>query len=122
MILNGEYEKAEIVAEKTEYYLKYGTISGFSEYLAGLIASTVKEDIKGGARQVIQGNYYDNVTLSGTIGQVLTGVIGIDLPGDIRDVSYDVTHWEWSREHGTQFALDAVGLLPVSMRTHIVWR
>ncbi len=84
-----------------------------SSYLAGLITSTVKNDIKGGARQVIQGNYYENVTLSGTIGQVLTGLFDIDLPGDIRDVSYDITHWEWSKEHGIQFTLDMVGILPL---------
>lgn len=84
-----------------------------SSYLAGLIISTVKNDIKGGARQVIQGNYYENVTLSGTIGQVLTGLFDIDLPGDIRDVSYDITHWEWSKEHGIQFTLDMVGILPL---------
>lgn len=64
-------------------------------------------------RQVIQENYYENVTLSGTIGQVLTGLFDIDLPGDIRDVSYNITHWEWSKEHGIQFTLDMVGILPL---------
>lgn len=113
LIINGEFEKAEIVAEKIEYYLQHGTISGFSEYLVGLIASAVKDDIKGGARQVVQGNYCDDVTLSGTIGQVLAGIFGVDLPGDIRDVSYDISNWEWSKEHGIQFGIDMVGILPV---------
>ena len=112
-IKNGEFEKAEIVAEKIDYYMKHCTISGFSEYLAGTIESIIKEDIKGGARQVVLGNYYDNVTLSGTIGQVLTSVLGVDLPGDIRDISYDIKNWEWSKQHGIQFALDMVSILPV---------
>lgn len=113
LIINGEFEKAEIVAEKIEYYLQHGTISGFSENLVGLIASTAKDDIKGGARQVVLGNYCDDVTLSGTIGQVLTGIFGVDLPGDIRDVSYDISNWEWSKEHGIQFGIDMVGILPL---------
>jgi hypothetical protein len=110
---NGDYEKAEIIAERIEWFLKFGTISGFSETLAGLIVSMIKEDIQNGARQVVLGNYCDKVTMSGTTCQVLTGLFGVDLPGDIRDITYDVSHWEWSTEHGTQFGTDMISILPV---------
>lgn len=63
--------------------------------------------------QLWKGNYSDNVTALGTVGQVGTGLLGVDLPGDIRDVTYDLTHWEWSWGHAGQTVLDAVGLLPV---------
>jgi RHS repeat-associated protein len=63
--------------------------------------------------QVWKGNYTDNVTALGTAGQIGTGLLGIDLPGDIRDLTYDVQNWEWSWSHAGQTTLDAVGLLPV---------
>jgi hypothetical protein len=32
---------------------------------------------------------------------------------DLRDVGYDLTHWEWTWGHAGQTALDAIGLIPV---------
>ncbi|MGE5628796.1 MAG: hypothetical protein ACM3X7_11950, partial [Solirubrobacterales bacterium] len=63
--------------------------------------------------QLIYGNYTDDVTLLGTGAQIATGIIGIDLPGDLRDISADFVHWEWSWKHAGQTALDMVGVLPV---------
>jgi uncharacterized protein RhaS with RHS repeats len=63
--------------------------------------------------QLLWGNYSDNVTALGTAGQVGTGLLGLDLPGDIRDLTHDLTNWKWSWGHAGQTALDAVGLLPV---------
>jgi len=63
--------------------------------------------------QFWKGNYSGNVTLLGTAGQIGTGLLGIDLPGDIRDLFYDISNWEWSWGHAGQTALDAVALLPV---------
>ena len=37
----------------------------------------------------------------------------LDLPGDIRDTVYDLTHWEWTPEHIGQTALDLIGFLPL---------
>jgi hypothetical protein len=64
-------------------------------------------------KQVAMGNYTDDVTILGTGGQIALGFTGIDIVGDIRDVLYDITHWEWSWEHAGQFGLDAIGLIPV---------
>ena len=49
----------------------------------------------------------------GTSGQLLLGFAGVDLPCDIRDLTYDISNWEWSWSHAGDTALDAVGLLPV---------
>jgi len=55
---------------------------------------------------------HPDVTLLGTLGQVGLGLLDLDLPGDIRDTVYDLTHWEWTLEHIGQTALDLVGFLP----------
>ena len=39
--------------------------------------------------------------------------MGLDLPADIRDLTYDVTHWENTPSHWLQTLLDAAALLPV---------
>ncbi len=63
--------------------------------------------------QVLLGNYTDDVTLLGTAGQVGLGLAGLDLPADIRDLTYDLSHWKWTPGHVGQTLLDTVGLLPV---------
>jgi RHS repeat-associated protein len=63
--------------------------------------------------QIVLGNFTDKVTWLGTIGQIGIGLLGIDLPGDIRDLIGDVYNWEWSWSHAGQTGLDLVGLLPI---------
>jgi peptidoglycan hydrolase-like protein with peptidoglycan-binding domain len=76
-----------------------------------------KPGIKGyllsSGKQLVAGNYTDDVTLLGTAAQVGTGLVGIDLPGDIRDLSADLVNWKWSWGHTGKTALDVVGLVPV---------
>ncbi len=62
--------------------------------------------------QMLLGNYTDDVTALGTAGQVLLGLAGLDTPADIRDLTYDLTNWEWTPGHVGQTLLDAVGFLP----------
>lgn len=64
-------------------------------------------------RQLFLGNYTNDVTVAGTVAQIATGFFDLDLPGDIRDITYDLTNWEWSWKHAGQTALDTAGLLPV---------
>ncbi len=73
----------------------------------------VQDYIKKALKQVIQGNYTDDVTLLGTAAQVCLGLAGADLPMDIRDLTYDVTHWKSTPEHVLQTLLDLAALLPV---------
>ena len=58
--------------------------------------------------QLVYGNYTDDVTILGTGAQVLTGVLGIDLPADIRDISADLKNGDVG-----MLAIDTVALLPV---------
>jgi RHS repeat-associated protein len=64
-------------------------------------------------KQLLLGNYTEDVTLLGTGGQVGVGLLGIDLPLDIRDLFHDITHWEWSWGHVGQTGLDLVALAPI---------
>jgi len=59
------------------------------------------------------GNYSGDVTALGTTLQVLSGILGLDTAADVRDLYYDVTHWDGSKEHIIQTLLDVVGLIPV---------
>ena len=63
--------------------------------------------------QLYQGNYTDKVTVLGTGMQLGAGFTGLDAAADIRDLTYDLTHWENTPGHVGQTLLDAAGLLPV---------
>ena len=68
------------------------------------------EYVQKSLRQIELGNDTDDVTLLGTAGQLGLGA-GLDLPMDMRDLHYDLTHLKstpWS-----QTALDTLALLPV---------
>ncbi len=69
--------------------------------------------LKTSLRQVLLGNYADDTNLGGTLGQITLGLLGLDLPADIRDLLYDVTNWQSSPEHILQTLLDVAALLPV---------
>jgi hypothetical protein len=62
------------------------------------------------ARQMLLGNYTDDVTLWGTLNQIGLGVLDLDLPMDIRDLTYDLTHLDTTP--WWQTALDAVAFVP----------
>jgi len=63
--------------------------------------------------QFLRGNYTDDVTALGTAGQIAAGLFDADLPMDIRDLTYDITHWQNTPGHIGQTVLDAIGLIPV---------
>jgi hypothetical protein len=63
-------------------------------------------------KQIVLGNFTDDVTLAGTLGQVALGLLGVDLPMDVRDLTYDLLNWQWSWGHAGQTLLDAIGLVP----------
>jgi hypothetical protein len=69
--------------------------------------------LKDSGEQIIKGNFTDKVTLGGTVGEVLLGVVGVDLPMDIRDLVYDVTHLKCSWKCVGMLAIDVVALIPV---------
>ena len=63
--------------------------------------------------QVALGNFSEDITITGTAGQICLSFFGVDILADIRDVTYDATNWEWSWEHAGQTAIDLVALFPV---------
>lgn len=69
--------------------------------------------IKSSAEQIVYGNFTDKVTALGTAGQIASGILNLDAPGDIRDFTYDIKHWKWDIGHITQTFLDGVGFVPV---------
>ena len=64
-------------------------------------------------RQLLMGNFTEDVTLLGTALQVIAGLLDLDLPLDLRDLAYDLTHWENTPKHIAQTAMDFLALLPV---------
>ena len=65
------------------------------------------------AEQVIYGNYSEEFTGLGFATEIAVSVIGIDIPMDIRDLAYDLQHWQWSKSHAFNTALDTLAFLPV---------
>lgn len=65
------------------------------------------------SEQILLGNWTEKVTLSGTIGQMLLALAGIDLIADLRDITFDITNWENSGSHIGQTATDLIGLFPI---------
>lgn len=55
----------------------------------------------------------DNITALSFVGNIVTGIFGVDLPLDVRDLVYDIQHWGEKDNFGLYFALDVVALLPV---------
>ena len=74
---------------------------------------TEKTYIEKSLNQFVLGHYTEDVTLLGTGMQVGAGILNVDLPMDIRDISADIRNWEWSWEYAGQTVLDGIGLLPV---------
>ena len=69
----------------------------------------VREDI---LLQTLGGNYYQGETsLAGAGGQMALGLLGLDAPADIRDISYDIQNWQ--SVPGWQKAADLAAVLPL---------
>jgi len=92
-------------------------ISGASKQLADKYTKSMDSENAGymakSVDQIIRGNYTKNVTGLGTVGQVAAGVTGVDLPMDIRDITYDLKNWDGSKGHAVKTALDVASVLPV---------
>ncbi|MBQ2931644.1 MAG: minor capsid protein [Clostridia bacterium] len=64
-------------------------------------------------KQIILGNFAEDSNLLGTLGQVALGFLGLDLPADIRDITYDITNFENSYEHIRQTLFDSLAVFPI---------
>lgn len=77
------------------------------------IYNSVINYVKYSLSQIILGKYSDNVTVLGTTGEVILGLLGWDLASDIRDLIYDIQYWEWSWKNAGTITFDALMVLPV---------
>ena len=72
--------------------------------------------LRNSVRQVERGNHTpdEERTLLGTIGEIAVGFTPFFGTAAIaaRDLSYDLTHWEWTGWHVFQTAGDVIGLIP----------
>ena len=65
-------------------------------------------------KKFVLGDYYDeDVTLLSVSGEVATSLIGVDIASDVRDLSYDITHWGEEDYFALCLAADTVALIPV---------
>lgn len=69
--------------------------------------------MKATAKHFVLGDYTEEVTLLGIIIQIGLGFTGLDLPGDIRDLSSDIVNWKSTPEHILKTIVDAVALAPI---------
>ena len=90
-------------------------VNGFDDFVEVLYYEIVDigDTLSSAIRQIVGGNYSDDVTIMGTAGQIILSVLGFDLVADLRDVHYDVTHWEMSWSHVGQTSVDLVAFLPL---------
>ena len=74
---------------------------------------SVLDYLERSAKQVIMGNYTDEITAWGTGMQLCLGLTGADIVMDIRDIVYDFHKWEWSFEHVGQTGFDVLSVVPL---------
>ena len=86
-----------------------------SGYSGNLSSGNSKWDyLIASGRQVLLGNFTNDVTLLGTAIQIGMGFFGIDFIADARDLTYDFINWQWTWGHIGSTALDGIGLLPIA--------
>jgi len=86
----------------------------FDDFFASVTGKSMKEYLAASGKQVIMGNYSEDITLLGTVGQIGMGLTGVDWPADVRDVKWDIDNWDKvMSENPYQVVLDAVGIVPI---------
>ncbi len=90
----------------------WGGINDFADIFY-LELTDFNNTIKSACKQVFYGNYCEDVTITGTATQITLSLFGLDVITDIRDISYDVTHWEFTWSHAGQTFVDFIALAPI---------
>lgn len=62
---------------------------------------------------MIFGEFTKEKNTLGTILQIETSIVGVDVIGDARDVAADLSNWKWTKEHLGKTVLDVIGLFKV---------
>lgn len=69
--------------------------------------------VKSGKKLMLGDYTEDDITVLSFTGNVVSSVAGVDLLFDLRDLSYDITHWGEEEYFVAYLAADVVALLPV---------
>jgi len=69
--------------------------------------------VKSGKKLVLGDYADDDITVLSFTGNVVSSIAGVDLLFDLRDLSYDITHWGEEEYFVAYLAADVVALLPV---------
>ena len=75
--------------------------------------STAKQYLSDTGEMVILGEYSEKQTGLGIVANLAAGALGVDAPGDVRDLSHNIANWKWTWAHGGKTALNGIALLPV---------
>ena len=112
---NNDYQLINDLEERVSNDLTEKDLnSGLAEFNRLIEDNESLSYIYDSGKQVVGGNYYEgDPTLLGTAAQVALGLTGLDFAADIRDLTHDLTNWEWTPQHIGGTLLDAIGLLPV---------
>ena len=69
--------------------------------------------VKSGKKLVLGDYSEEDVTILSFGGNIVTSLAGVDFLFDLRDVSYDITHWGEEEYFAFYLAADVIALLPV---------
>ncbi len=80
----------------------------------GGVAGDVGGYVGRSSKSLILGDWTDEKPTELSIGAGIgLGVLGVDLPLDLRDLSHTLTHREWSYKWGETLAYNTIGLIPL---------
>ena len=80
----------------------------------GDLADDAGSYVSRSSKSLILGDWTDEKPTGLSIGTGIgLGVLGVDLPMDVRDLSHTLTHREWSYEWGETLAFNTIGLIPL---------
>ena len=126
-----EYDCAEFQALKKAireeknflYRWTNNIVDGFNAITSGwtaeefdvqLAADNAEAYIIKSGRKLVLGDYTDeDVTILSFTGNVVASLLGADVLFDLRDLSYDITHWGEDEYFAIWLAADVVALLPL---------
>ena len=110
-VVNKPTEADYSQVQDTDHFLGLA-IDDINEY-KDIKESNFDKQLRLAIQQLVLGDYDpDEHTKLGTAAQMLSGFLGIDLPMDIRDLVYDVTHKDSIPDYKKRIFLDVLALLP----------
>lgn len=109
--------RPSVVEEKSWWEQRVEDWNNFWSETGEAISSAISSVFDYVSKSVIKfifGDFWegDNTLLS-ILGSIVAGIFDVDIPMDIRDIIFDITHWGEGDQFGLYFALDLVALIPV---------